>query len=124
VSSGAGVTIAPGGFSEIYFGSISISIRGNGVLNDNGCAGNFIIYCADSVTDFTLNGNGEFTGVLVAPNADIKMNGGGNSDQDFTGAVMVNSFRMNGHFKFHYHEALGRMGSNGRFLITSWAEVN
>lgn len=124
MSSGDGITIAPGGSVEIYSGGTGITIGGNGVMNGNGFAGNFIVYCADTVTDFTLNGNGEFTGVLVAPNADLTMNGGGNSRQDFTGALMVNSVRMNGHFNFHYDEALGRMGGNGRFLITSWAEVN
>ena len=70
-----------------------------------------------------MNGNGEFTGVLVAPNADLTMNGAGNSRQDYTGALMVNSVRMNGHFNFHYDEALARMGGNGRFLITSWNEI-
>jgi hypothetical protein len=92
-------------------------------MNAGGFAGNFIVYCAPSVTSFTLNGNGEFTGVLVAPNAAITMNGGGNSAQDFTGALMVNSVRMNGHFNFHYDEALGRMPGNGRALITSWNEI-
>ncbi len=124
MGSGDGITIAPGGSIVVYSGGNSITIGGNGVMNGNGFAGNFIVYCADTVTSFTLNGNGEFTGVLVAPNAAVTMNGGGNSDQDFTGALMVSSVRMNGHFKFHYDEALGRMGGNGRFLITSWAEVD
>ena len=124
MGNGDGITIAPGGSIEIYSGGTGITIGGNGVLNANGYAGNFIVYCADTVKSFTLNGNGEFTGVLVAPSADLTMNGGGNSRQDFTGALMVNSVRMNGHFNFHYDEALGRMGGNGRFLITSWAEVN
>ena len=115
--------LGPLGSVSIYAGGSSITIGGNGVLNPNGFAGNFIVYCAPTVTSFTLNGNGEFTGVLVAPNADVTMNGGGNSDQDFIGALMVNSVRMNGHFKFHYDEALGRMGAKGRFLITSWDEI-
>lgn len=115
--------VGPQGSISVYAGGSSITIGGNGVINPSGFAGNFIVYCAPSVTDFTLNGNGEFTGVLVAPNADIKMNGGGNSDEDFIGALMVNSVRMNGHFKFHYDEALARMPANGRFLITSWDEI-
>jgi hypothetical protein len=115
--------VGPQGSISLYVGGNSMTIGGNGVLNPSGFAGNFIVYCAPSVTDFTLNGNGEFTGVLVAPNADIIMNGGGNSDEDFIGALMVNSVRMNGHFKFHYDEALSRMPANGRFLITSWDEV-
>jgi hypothetical protein len=51
------------------------------------------------------------------------MNGGGNSNQGFSGALMVGSVTMNGHFNFHYDEALGRMPGNGRVLITSWNEL-
>ncbi len=119
-----GFTIVPGGSVRVYAGGTQTKISGNGVLNPSGYAANFIVYSAPSVTSFTLDGNGEFTGVLVAPNADLKMNGGGNSLQDFTGALMVNSVTMNGHFNFHYDEALGRMASNGRYLIQSWAEVD
>ena len=68
--------------------------------------------------------NGEFSGVLLAPNAALTMNGGGNSRQGFTGALMVNSVRMNGHFNFQHDETLGRVGGSERFLITAWAEVD
>ncbi len=117
-------TIAQGAGVLIYAGGNSLTVSGNQVLNPNGFAGSFIVFCAPSVKTFTLNGNGEFTGVLVAPFADLKLNGGGSSDQDFCGAMMVNSIRLNGHFKFHYDEALRRMPSNGRFLITAWDEVS
>ena len=87
--------------------------------------GSLIVYCALTVTFFTLRGNGQFTGVLVAPNADLAMHGGGNSDQDFCGSLMVNSVRLNGHFSFHWDEALGRMNSdNGaRFIAKNWDEI-
>jgi len=123
MANGDGITIAQGGSIEIYSGGTGITIGGNGVMNNNGYAANFIVYAAKTVTSFTLNGNGTFTGVLVAPNADLTMNGSGTTAQDFTGALMVNSVKMNGHFNFHFDEALGRRGGNGRFLITSWAEV-
>lgn len=119
-----GFRIVDGGSITVYAGGTSTKISGNGVVNASGFAKNFILYSAPSVTSFTLDGNGEFTGVLVAPNADVTMNGGGNSRQDFTGSLMVNSVRMNGHFNFHYDEALGRMANNGRYLIQSWEEVD
>ncbi len=115
--------LGPNGSIEVYAGGTSITIGGNGVINPSGFAGNFVLYCAPSVTAFTLNGNGEFIGVLVAPNAEIAMHGGGNADEDFIGCLMAKTVRMNGHFKFHYDEALGRMPMNGRFLITSWDEI-
>ena len=105
----------------VYAGGTSASISGNQYVNPSGFAGSLIVYCAPTVTSFTLNGNGQFTGVLVAPNADLAMNGGGNSDQDFCGSLMVNSVRLNGHFKFHWDEALGRMASDNdaRYLVKS-----
>jgi hypothetical protein len=115
--------LGPNGSLEVYSDGPSITVGGNGVINPSGYAGNFILYCTPNTTDFTLNGNGEFTGVLVAPEAELKLNGGGNADEDFIGCLMVNTVRMNGHFSFHYDEALGRMPANGRFLITSWDEI-
>jgi hypothetical protein len=109
----------------VYAGGTEASISGNQYVNPSGFAGSLLIYCAPTVTSFTLNGNGQFTGVLVAPNADLAMNGGGNSDQDFCGSLMVNNVRLNGHFKFHWDEALGRMNSDNdaRFLVKSWNEI-
>jgi hypothetical protein len=109
----------------IYAGGTSASISGNQYVNPSGFAGSLLIYCAPSVTSFTLNGNGQFTGVLVAPNADLAMHGGGNSDQDFCGSLMVNSVGLNGHFKFHWDEALTRMiiPNSARYLVKSWDEI-
>jgi hypothetical protein len=109
----------------VYAGGTSASISGNQYVNPSGFAGSLLIYCAPTVTSFTLNGNGQFTGVLVAPNADLAMHGGGNSDMDFCGSLMVNSVGLNGHFKFHWDESLGRMNSinNARYLVKSWDEI-
>jgi len=117
------VTIAQSGSLALYSGGNSLTIGGNGVLNKSGYAANFIAYATPSVTSMTLNGNGTFIGILVAPEANTTMNGGGSTVYDFIGALLVNSVKMNGHFKFHYDEALSRIGGNGRFLITSWDEI-
>jgi len=117
------VTIQPGAGLTLWSGGDSMTIGGNGILNQGGNAASLIAYGAPTVKDLTFNGNGEFTGVLIAPNADTRMNGGGTGVDDFTGAIMVNSVKMNGHFRFHYDEALSRLPSNGRFLITSWDEI-
>jgi hypothetical protein len=36
---------------------------------------------------------------------------------------MMNSVTMNGHFSFHYDEALARKFPNPRLLITAWNEI-
>jgi hypothetical protein len=125
MSGGAEFTIANSGAKiQVYCGGSSCSVSGNAVINKSGLAGNFILYCTPGVTSMALNGNGEFVGVLVAPNVDIRMNGGGKSSTvDFTGALVVNSVTMNGHFNFHYDEALGHLPGNGRVLVTSWEEI-
>ncbi len=117
------VTIAPGGSLALYSDGNDLTIGGNGFFNTSGYAANLGVYATPNVKNFTLNGNGEFKGVLVAPEADIKMNGGGHAYEDFIGALLVNSVVMNGHFNFHYDEALSRLNTNGRFLIVSWDEI-
>ncbi len=113
----------PGANLIVYSGGTSCTVYGNGVLNSPGYAADFILYCAPTVTSFTLNGNGTFVGVVVAPSADVALNGGGTTVTDFVGCLMANSVTLNGHFNFHYDEALGGNKSFGRFLITSWNEI-
>jgi len=119
----SGVTPLQDASVTVYSGGTSCAISGNGVLNQPGIAGNFILLCAPTVTSFALNGNAGFTGVLVAPSVALSMNGGGNNTIDFIGSVMANSITMNGHFNFHYDEGLLSNKNFGRFLITAWNEV-
>jgi hypothetical protein len=120
------ITILPTANLAAYSGSASSKITGNGVINQTGLAYSFIVYCANTLTDldFSFSGNGAFKGVLIAPTADVKLSGSGNSQAiDFTGALMANSITLNGKFNFHYDEALGTLNKNGRYLITAWNEI-
>jgi hypothetical protein len=116
------LTIGQVGAIQIFAGS-SCTIGGNGIMNNNGYAVNCQLFCTPTVTSVTFNGNGEFIGVLVAPEASVRMNGGGHSNNDFIGALMAASIQMNGHYSFHYDEALGKNGANSRFIVTSWNEL-
>jgi hypothetical protein len=107
----------------IYAGGTTCTVGGNGIINQNGFAINCQIYCVPSVTAFNFNGNGEYIGTLVAPEAAVQMNGGGHVNNDFIGALMASSVKMNGHFSFHYDESLGRNGATGRFVVSSWDEI-
>lgn len=117
-------TIAQGAGVLIHAGGTDVTLHGNQVLNPNGFAGSFIVYCAPTVTSVTFSGNGQFTGVLVAPEADLKLNGGGNATEDFCGSLMVNNVRLNGHFSFHWDESLENLHDSGRFLISTWDEID
>lgn len=117
------ITIAPGGSLKMFVDGSQTTVGGNGIINQSGYAWNFMMQCTPNVKDFTFNGNGEFIGVLVAPEANMIMNGGGHVDNDFIGSLMMNSVGMNGHFSFHYDEALSRRFPNPRLLITAWNEI-
>ncbi len=117
------IAMKSGGTIEMFLDGKSISITGTGVANQAGKPSDFVMYCTPNITDIKIAGNATFVGLLVAPKADLVLNGGGKDDQDFCGAAMVNSLKMNGSFKFHYDKALAGGGGNGRFLITSWNET-
>ncbi len=117
------LTIAPGGSLSLYLGGTSFSLDGNSVVNEPGLAQDLIIYCAPSVTSFSLGGNAAMAAVVVAPNANVSLHGGGNNETDFSGAIMANNITLNGHFNVHYDVALSRIPSPGRYILSSWTEI-
>ena len=51
----------------------------------------------------------------------MKLGGGGNSALDFQGACVVEALAMNGHFKFHFDEALKKRIVSG-YVVSLWKE--
>ncbi|HEY9508261.1 MAG TPA: collagen-binding domain-containing protein, partial [Verrucomicrobiae bacterium] len=96
---------------------------GNQVVNRDGVASSLILYCAPSVKTFSLSGNAGLTGVVYAPFANLKFNGGGSDTLDFVGALVVNSITLNGHFNVHYDECLNDQAANSLFVVKSWDEI-
>ena len=117
------IAMSSGGTIEMFVDGKSIGITGKGVANQSGKPSDFVLYCTPNVTDIKISGNATFVGLLAAPKAKLTLNGGGKDDQDFCGVAMVDSLKMNGGFKFHYDKALAGLGGNGRFLISSWNEI-
>jgi hypothetical protein len=122
LSGDAGIEIIPPGSLKMYVAGYSADIGGMGV-NNTGRATTFIFYGLPTHKDLTFHGNGEFTGSIYAPNAHLKMAGGGSLDQDFVGACVMNNITINGHYKFHFDEALGAYGPPGTYVIISWVEI-
>jgi hypothetical protein len=123
MSGNAYIKIKPGACLKLYVSGASASIGGNGVVNETGYATNFFYYGLPSNTSVSFSGNGEFIGILYAPNAAFTMNGGGSGDLDFVGAAVGRTINMNGHYKFHYDEALGKIGPMRGFIVNSWDEL-
>ncbi len=116
------IQLDPGASLKLYVGG-SASIGGQGIINNNANAANFYYYGLPSNTSLTLSGNAAFTGVIYAPSADFSMGGGGNNTYDFVGASITKTVSMNGHYNFHYDEALGKYGPSRGFVVTSWNEM-
>jgi hypothetical protein len=97
------------GTLEIYCGGATCNIDGQGITNKTGYAGRLLVYCLPSVTNLTLSGGSGFTGVIVAPNADMTINSTG-SQFDFVGCSMTKSLTNAGNLGFHFDEALYQIG--------------
>jgi hypothetical protein len=79
-------------------------------------------WAAVVVTVFTLNFSGDYIGVLVAPEAAVKLNGSGNSTNEFIGALVANSVKLNGNVNFHFDESL--IAAPARLGPPSWSIGN
>jgi hypothetical protein len=117
------ITITTNASLNLYVGSSTANIGGNGVLNESGNAINFFYHGLPGNTSLSLNGNGEFTGVIYAPNAAFNLNGGGRDETDFIGASITKTVTMNGKFQFHYDENLARIGPGRGYVVTLWEEI-
>jgi hypothetical protein len=51
------------------------------------------------------------------------MNGSGTTNYDVVGAIIGKTATLNGHFHFHYDEALGRARVLSKFNVASWREI-
>jgi hypothetical protein len=105
----------------IYMAGASCTLPGGGALqNDN--AANFSYYGLTSNTSITFGGNSVFVGTIYAPNADLTLNGGG-SGTGLTGASITKSITMNGHYDFHFDEALLKVCPVMGYIPVSWREL-
>ncbi len=104
------ITIANGASLIIYSGGTLCAIAGHSIINQAAHAQNVILYCTTTVTNLTFNGDGEFTGVVIAPQANVWLNGAGQANTDFEGVLMANSISLSGHYLFHCDESLASGG--------------
>ncbi len=118
----ASIIIATNASLKIYVAGSTTAIGGNGVVNNNTSASRFSYYGLPSNTSVSFSGNAAFTGTIYAPQAHLSLGGGGSTPYDFVGASVSRTVSMNGHFNFHYDEALGRTDTEGLFVLASWDE--
>jgi hypothetical protein len=114
------IIIQPGASLMLYVSAPEALIAGNGVLNLDGSALSFQYLGLPENKLLQYQGNGEFIGVIFAPDTDFYLGGGGNNVYDFMGASITKTVQMNGHYKFHYDEALSKLGPIRDYIVTAW----
>ena len=123
---GSYISIAPGATLQLYVGTESGPAVSTTFLtvNNAGNAANFQYYGLPSNTSASWSGNASYIGTVYAPEAQFTLNGGGNnSTRNYQGSCVVKSVIMNGHFNFHYDEALKHTGPVSGYTIASWREL-
>ena len=108
---------------DLYSSAASVAIAGNTAWNSDRTADSFAFWGLPTCTSLSFSGNSGFTGTIYAPNAAFTLNGGGNNTIDFIGASITRSVTLNGHFNFHYDEALKKYGPCRGWVVNSWNEV-
>ena len=62
---------------------------------------------------------------MYAPEAAFTLGGGDTNDYDSVGACVVNTVKLNGHYHFHFDEALRKTGAPSRgYVVSGWSEVD
>jgi hypothetical protein len=117
------IQINPTAKLRLYNASPSFDIAGNTFINASGDASRLWYYGLPSNTGIRMHGNAGFIGVIYAPEAALTLGGGGNDTTDTIGAIVAKTAKLNGHFNFHYDEALARKGPSRGFIIDSWDEI-
>lgn len=128
VEGNGGIEILPGAALKIYTAG-DVDIGGNGVMNGTTSAAtanqpiNFQIWgtSTDTVSDqsIAIAGNGVLSGIIYAPNGDVRINGNG----DVLGSVVAEHITLVGNATFHYDESLANFGGGNPFRVTRWNEL-
>ena len=126
--SGQAAIVLDPGVNVRIFAKGNIDITGNGISNP-GSPMQLQIYGCDQrdssgntlAGNMKIAGNGGLRASVYAPNYNVTLNGGGNSDSIY-GAFVGLNIRMVGGQSIHYDEALGSGGLVSDYKISNWFE--
>jgi hypothetical protein len=118
----SGLTVGANATCAIYMDG-TISASGKGAINNTNWAGALQIFTTTTGT-CQISGNGELKACLYAPNATLKVAGGGSSGS-VVGAFVAKSLTSTGHADFHYDEALRQLNTGGgnSWGVATWFEL-
>jgi hypothetical protein len=110
------------GSLQFFMDGPTFNLSGQSIV-DGGVPNNLSYLGTTNNTSINCSGNATFIGTIYAPEASFKLGGGGSSTYDFIGAAIVNNATVNGHFQFHYDEALLTTGPIRGYAAASWQEL-
>jgi hypothetical protein len=122
IGSGAQIYVDANSSLTIYVAG-NVNVGGNGVVNYGGLAQNFTLYGLPTDTAVDFNSNANFCGSIYAPEAYFSLGGGGSSTYNFVGKAVAQTLKMNGHFNFHFDEALKESQRATGYVAASWDEL-
>jgi hypothetical protein len=115
ISGTGAILIMPNASLTLYVGG-AVKMGGGGVVNTSGFPSKFGILGLPGNTSITYNGNADFIGSIIAPQADVSMGG----STSMYGSVISKSFTAFGTVGIHYDKALGaRTG----LVVGHWEEL-
>ncbi len=107
----------------LYMDGPSFTLSGNNMV-DGGNALNFSYYGTTNNTSVSFGGNSAFVGTIYAPQADVKLNGGGGAKGvDVCGAIVGRTVTTTGNYLFHFDENLIAAGPKKGYVANSWQEL-
>ncbi len=124
ISGNAKIQIAAAGKLTIYTDG-NISAGGNGMANANANATSCLIYGTNNGSGQTISMNGNATTIAAinAPNADFSITGNG----EVWGSIIARNVTLNGNAAFRYDEALldyaNTTGTGNPWGIAKWREL-
>jgi hypothetical protein len=83
----------------------------------------FSIYGLPTCQNITLGGQANITAFIYAPEAALKLNGGGSDYYHSVGAFYMKSVTLVGNMGFHYDEAFKLIGPSRGYIPVTWQEV-
>jgi hypothetical protein len=118
----ASVVFAPGASLDLYIATPSISFCPTiaGMTSSQAVTPiQFRVWGLPSCTSMDMTAGNSFTGMIYAPEADLRARG----HAAFYGSFTADTFDCNGTFDFHYDQATASYTPSGTsFQIMSWAE--
>ncbi len=108
-------------YLKIYVGG-DLDLTGKGVLNSEQKPEAFQVWgtaVSGAGQSIKVAGNGDFAGILYAPNADLEIKGNGN----VSGAAVGEDITLTGNAAFHYDLNLKNLDSDGSYSISRWREL-